>query len=262
MRSMTAWRSSGSRSATSARRSWCGSGRARAMIQPDASREAIEIGARVLDREDAAAEVDLRQARVREHRRCASSSGWRKTLEEGERGARRADRRELRRCTRGIGPAADPRTAGQGARGAAHLARAAFHGRRRRPIHWPTSRLPSCARCKQSDRAAPRRRTQRGAAKQIEQLTREIVELDGAPGGRRARRPKPRKPALARAASFEERVHEVIDGIATARGDVAHHVGDQPGETGARRATRWSRSAPPTAPRWRGSSSSRRTHRS
>lgn len=30
---------------------------------------------------------------------------------------------------------------------------------------------------------------------------------------------------------FEDRVHEVIDEIATSRGDVAHHVGDQPGET-------------------------------
>jgi hypothetical protein len=35
----------------------------------------------------------------------------------------------------------------------------------------------------------------------------------------------------AKGRDFEGRVHDVIDGIATARGDVAHHVGDQAGET-------------------------------
>ena len=35
----------------------------------------------------------------------------------------------------------------------------------------------------------------------------------------------------AKGRSFEERVHEVIDDIAGARDDVAHHVGDLPGET-------------------------------
>src|SRR3954470_4869713 len=33
----------------------------------------------------------------------------------------------------------------------------------------------------------------------------------------------------AKGRDFESKVHEVIDGIATARGDVAHHVGDQAG---------------------------------
>jgi hypothetical protein len=35
----------------------------------------------------------------------------------------------------------------------------------------------------------------------------------------------------AKGRDFEARVHDVIDGIATARGDVAHHVGDQAAET-------------------------------
>jgi hypothetical protein len=35
----------------------------------------------------------------------------------------------------------------------------------------------------------------------------------------------------AKGRDFEERVHELLDEIATARGDVAHHVGDQAGET-------------------------------
>jgi hypothetical protein len=35
----------------------------------------------------------------------------------------------------------------------------------------------------------------------------------------------------AKGRDFEGRVHDVLDGIATARGDVAHHVGDQAGET-------------------------------
>ncbi len=35
----------------------------------------------------------------------------------------------------------------------------------------------------------------------------------------------------AKGRDFEGRIHDVIDGIATARGDVAHHVGDQAGET-------------------------------
>jgi hypothetical protein len=39
----------------------------------------------------------------------------------------------------------------------------------------------------------------------------------------------------AKGRSFEGRVFEVIDEIATARGDVAHHVGDQAGETGGRK---------------------------
>ena len=35
----------------------------------------------------------------------------------------------------------------------------------------------------------------------------------------------------AKGRDFESRIHDLIDGIATARGDVAHHVGDQAGET-------------------------------
>ena len=35
----------------------------------------------------------------------------------------------------------------------------------------------------------------------------------------------------AKGRDFEERIHALLDEIATARGDVAHHVGDQAGET-------------------------------
>jgi hypothetical protein len=39
----------------------------------------------------------------------------------------------------------------------------------------------------------------------------------------------------AKGRDFEQRVHDLIDEIATARGDVAHHVGDQAGETRGKR---------------------------
>ena len=39
--------------------------------------------------------------------------------------------------------------------------------------------------------------------------------------------PRPRRPGPARAASFEERVHDAIERIAEGRGDAAHHVGDE-----------------------------------
>src|SRR5581483_1507200 len=68
----------------------------------------------------------------------------------------------------------------------------------------------------------------------IEQLTRELVEL------------KEREQADARVAeaeeagtrkgrTFEERVHGAIERIAEARGDCAHHVGDEPGAGGSKK---------------------------
>jgi hypothetical protein len=66
--------------------------------------------------------------------------------------------------------------------------------------------------------------------KRIEALTAELTAVKerlGAKEGLEAEQSR----GTAKGRDFEERVHALLDEIATARGDVAHHVGDQAGET-------------------------------
>jgi hypothetical protein len=65
---------------------------------------------------------------------------------------------------------------------------------------------------------------------QIAGLTTEVARLTEREEGE-ARLAEAEEAGTRKGRSFEERVHNVIDEIATARGDVAHHVGDKAGET-------------------------------
>jgi hypothetical protein len=64
----------------------------------------------------------------------------------------------------------------------------------------------------------------------IEALTAEVTALRERLGAKEELEAEQSRGA-AKGRDFEEKVHEVIDQIATARDDVAHHVGDLPGET-------------------------------
>ena len=66
--------------------------------------------------------------------------------------------------------------------------------------------------------------------KRIDALTGEITALRERLSAKRELEAEQAR-GTAKGRGFEERVHAVIDEIATARGDAAHHVGDQAGET-------------------------------
>jgi hypothetical protein len=64
----------------------------------------------------------------------------------------------------------------------------------------------------------------------IEALTAEVTALRERLGAKEEIEAEQSR-GTAKGRDFEERVHALLDEIATARGDVAHHVGDQAGET-------------------------------
>ena len=66
--------------------------------------------------------------------------------------------------------------------------------------------------------------------KRIEALTAELTALKERLGAKEDLEAEQSR-GTAKGRDFEERVHALLDEIATARGDVAHHVGDQAGET-------------------------------
>jgi hypothetical protein len=70
--------------------------------------------------------------------------------------------------------------------------------------------------------------------KRIEALTSEVTALRERLGAKEELDAEQAR-GTAKGRGFEERVHEVLDAIATARGDVAHHVGDLRGETGGKK---------------------------
>jgi hypothetical protein len=74
----------------------------------------------------------------------------------------------------------------------------------------------------QAERAQDRER--------IEALTAEITALRERLGAKEELEAEQSR-GTAKGRDFEDRVHTLLDEIATARGDIAHHVGDLPGET-------------------------------
>jgi hypothetical protein len=66
--------------------------------------------------------------------------------------------------------------------------------------------------------------------KRIEALTAELMALKERLGAKEEIEAEQSR-GTAKGRDFEERIHALLDEIATARGDVAHHVGDQAGET-------------------------------
>jgi len=70
--------------------------------------------------------------------------------------------------------------------------------------------------------------------KRIEALTSEVTALRERLGAKEELEAEQAR-GSAKGRDFEGRVHEVLDSIATARGDAAHHVGDTQGETRGKR---------------------------
>jgi hypothetical protein len=68
----------------------------------------------------------------------------------------------------------------------------------------------------------------------IEELTRELVELKGLQEAD-SRVAEAEEAGTRKGRDFEARVHEAIERIASARGDCAHHTGDQPAEGGGKK---------------------------
>jgi hypothetical protein len=66
--------------------------------------------------------------------------------------------------------------------------------------------------------------------KRIEALTAELMALKERLGAKEEIEAEQSR-GTAKGRDFEERIHALLDEVATARGDVAHHVGDQAGET-------------------------------
>ncbi|MGH2990424.1 MAG: DUF2130 domain-containing protein [Solirubrobacterales bacterium] len=192
--------------------------------------DAIEIGARVLDREDAAAEVDYVRAEFERHA---------------------AELRE--RLTRALA---------DGDEALSERIAASFDGSREGSVQQQIREV--LARALEEQRTAITRQfsTEDGTnpladfkggivtalrqsdarqqkeneenRKRIEALTRELVELkERAEGDRRVAEAE--EAGTRKGRSFEERVHLALDRLATARGDCAHHVGDEPGIGGTKK---------------------------
>ena len=255
-RSTTASSSSTSRSPTSAPRAWCAS-EPRPVTRPARTvSDAIEIGARVLEREDAAAEVDYVRAEFERH-----AAELRERLAQVARGrrraARRADLRELRRHRGRVGAeqiAALRRHRPDEQRDGAPEA---VLGRGRRQ---PAGRLQGRDR-RASTATLDARQQAEGEEnrKRIEALTREVVEHEGADeadervaeaeeAGTRKGRTLRGARRTRRSSGSRRRAETAPPTPAASRRRAA-----------AGRATRWSSSAPPRARRRAGSSSRPRT---
>ena len=220
-------------------------------------RDAIEIGARVLEREGAGGRGRLRPARVRADLRPgpravrrageradregsgrAAAGLRRRGRRDGagarcpRRGARRPDHPPFRRGEHRGRPAPRPRA---GREGDARIARGAGPPPLQRGRVEPARRLQALASTRRSSRPGAARRAGQGDAGEARGAG--DRESPGSPSRPRPARswPRPRRRGPARAASFEERVHEAIERIAEARGDAAFHVGDEPGKGGSKK---------------------------
>ena len=195
--------------------------RGRARARRD-GREAIEIGARVLEREGTAAKVDYVRAEFGKH---AGDLAERlsKTLESGNDmlaeeiaesfGADRQGRSSSRsrRCS-----------TGSAERAARELARQFSAKDGTNPLFDFKDAVVRVL--KEAD--AQQQRESEANRKRIEALTREIVELKERDRGRR-RVAEAEEAGTRKGRSFEERVHDAIERIADARGDVAIHTGGE-----------------------------------
>ena len=193
-------------------------------------RDAIEIGARVLEREGAAAEVDYVRAEFERHAGTLRERLGR-TLESGEqqlaeRIAQSFDtsregsvQKEIERLLSGA--LEEQRTA---------LLRLFSAEEGVNPLHDFKGAMIRAFKALDARQQAEGQEN-RG---RIDELTRQLVEL-------REREEANRRVAEAEEAgtrkgrTFEERVHLALERIAEARGDSAHHVGDERGEGGSKK---------------------------
>jgi Uncharacterized protein conserved in bacteria (DUF2130) len=206
-----------------------------------AVRDAIEIGARVLEREGAAVEVDYVRAEFERHA-AALRERLGKTLESGERqlaeriaqafGADRSDsvQHQIREI---VANATD--------RQRLELTRLLSAEDKSNPLVAVQARMgrslvesderhrQEMARLRESH-ATESRATQRQVAELREQLAR-LLERHAAD----ERVAEAEEAGTRKGRTFEERVHVALERIAEARGDCAHHVGDERGEGGSKK---------------------------
>ncbi len=192
--------------------------------------DAIEIGARVLDREDAAAEVDYVRAEFERHA-GALRERLTKTLETGD--TQLADR---------IAASFDGTRDGSVQKEIDRLLAKALEEQRTallrlfsaeegaNPLHdfkGAMVRAFKALEARQQAEGAENR-------KRIGELTRELVELKERDQGDR-RVAEAEEAGTRKGRTFEDRVHQAIEGIAEGRGDCAHHVGDERGAGGSKK---------------------------
>jgi hypothetical protein len=192
--------------------------------------DAIEIGARVLDREDAAAEVDYVRAEFERHA-AELRQRLTKSLEAG-------DEMLAERISGSFDGSRDGSVQGQ----IAELLRTALEGQRTALLKQfsaddganPLADFKGAI--VRAFKALDARQQAEGEENRgrIEALTREVVEL---------KKEREADTLLAEAEeagtrkgrTFEELVHAEIDAIAGAQGDAAHHVGDETSEAGGKK---------------------------
>ena len=191
--------------------------------------DAIEIGARVLDREDAAAEVDYVRA---EFERQASDLRVRlaKSLEEGDRAL--ADR---------ITSAFDDEQGSVPREFQQRLERALAEQRAELLKQFskedganPLSDFKNGVVRALRDLSGSQQKESQESRRRIEELTREIVELkERERADERVAEEAERGTAKGR--SFEDRVDRALERIATARGDASSHTGGEAAEGGGKK---------------------------
>ena len=180
----------------------------------------------------------------------------RRTLEEGAEALAEQHRDRVRRRAKRLGPGAD-----QGDRHRRERASSASELLRTRSpprtASNPLARHPGPARARRCSRprsaTGPRSselreshsKEARAMQGQVAELRKEIARLLEQRRARRSSSPRPRRAGTRKGISFEERVHAAIEAIAAGRGDLRHaHRRRRAPRAAARRATRWSRSAP------------------
>ena len=197
---------------------------------PETVSKAVEIGARVLDSEETAANVDYVRAELE---RQGSALGQRlmKALEEGDEAL--AERIALK---------FDADRDGSVQKEIEATVAEALDAQREGLLKLFTSedgRNPlfdyKDAMVKVFKELGKRQQAEGEAnRKRIEELTREIIELrEGEEADRRVAEEAERGTAKGR--SFEELVHETIEAVAAAHGDAAHHTGDESSESGGKK---------------------------
>src|SRR3954454_8800698 len=218
--------------------------------------DAIEIGARVLDREDAAAEVDYVRREFEGAARAA-----REQLLEQSRGLVDAIERQFEHAFSDeggtLGRAFDGFEEGLAEQIAQHFgadrSTAVQHQIKEQVSKLVEERLQALVRHFASEDAAnpfadvkraitqsvtesTRRQDQKthAVAEALQRVETSVVRL-AAEAEARKRLAEAEEAGTRKGRSFEERVHDAIERIAAGRGDVAHHVGDEQGAGGTKK---------------------------
>jgi len=192
--------------------------------------DAIEIGARVLDREDAAAEVDYVRAEFERHA-GALRERLGKSLEDGDRllaeriaksfdGSRDGSvQKEIDRLvSQALG---EQRTA---------LLKLFSADEGANPLHDFKGAMVRAFKALDSRQQAEGEENR----KRIDSLTREVIELKKE-GEADERVAESEEAGTRKGRTFEELVHAEVEAIATGQGDAAHHVGDETSEAGGKK---------------------------